>query len=94
MALRRVPFYRVLWRSHLLFGGERELVLMTTVIAVALPLNGLNIHSLIVGALVWTLGMPVLRWAAKIDPLLSKVYRRHLNYRRFYAARSRPYRKV
>jgi type IV secretion system protein VirB3 len=94
VSLRRVPFYRVLWRSHLLFGGERELVLMTTVIAIALPLNGMNIHSAIIGALMWVLAMPALRWAGKIDPQLSKVYVRQLQYRRFYAARSRPYRKT
>lgn len=92
MSLRRVQLYHVLWRDQLLFGGERELVLMVTVIAVALPLNGLNIPSVIVGSLLWILAMPALRWMAKVDPQLSRVYLRHLKYRRFYQARSRPYR--
>ncbi len=94
MSLRRTQFYRVLWRGHLLFGGERELVLMVTVIAIALPVNGMNLPSAIVGALVWALAMPALRWAAKVDPMFSKVYVRQLKYRRFYPARSRPYRNI
>jgi type IV secretion system protein TrbD len=38
--------------------------------------------------------MPALRWAAKVDPQFSQVYRRHIRYRRFYPARSRPYRTL
>lgn len=94
MSLRRTPFYRVLWRGNLFLGGERELVLMVTVIAIALPVNGMNIPSVIVGALLWALAMPALRWMAKMDPQFSHVYRRHIKYRRFYPARSRPYRKI
>jgi type IV secretory pathway TrbD component len=77
-----------------LFGGERELVLFVTVIAIALPMNGMNVPSAIVGVLVWTLAMPALRWAAKVDPHFSKVYVRSLKYRRFYPSRSRPYRNT
>jgi type IV secretion system protein VirB3 len=94
MSLRRVPFYRVLWRDQLLFGGERELVLMVMVISITLIINGLNLPSAIVGTLLWMLAMPVLRWMAKVDPMFSKVYIRQLKYRRFYAARSRPCRKT
>lgn len=67
---------------------------MLTTIAVVLPLHGLNLPSFIVGALLWTLGMPALRWLAKVDPQFSKIYIRHLKYRSFYSARSRPYRKT
>jgi type IV secretion system protein VirB3 len=94
MSLRRVQFYRVLWRGHLLFGGERDLVLFVSVIAVALPINGMNIPSAIVGASLWALAMPALRWMAKMDPQFSQVYRRQIQYRRHYPARSRPYRKT
>lgn len=92
MALRRVQFHRVLYRPQLLLGGERELVLMVTVIAIALPVNGLNIPAAVVGALVWALAMPALRWMAKRDPQMSRIYLRHVRYRAFYPAQSRPYR--
>ena len=92
MNLRRVPFYRVLWRGQLLFGGERELTLFVSFVSFVLPVWGLNVPCLIAGVLLWTLAIPALRWMAKIDPQFSQVYRRHLIYRRFYPARSRPYR--
>ena len=94
MSLRRVPFYRVLWRGQLLFGGERKLTLFVTFVAVVIPVWGLNMPSLIAGVLLWTLAIPALRWMAKKDPQFSDVYRRHLIYRRFYQARSRPYRNT
>jgi type IV secretion system protein VirB3 len=93
MSLRLVPVHRVLWRSQLLLGGERELVLLVSVLAVALPMDGMNIPSAVVGALLWLLGMPALRWMAKVDPQFSQVYRRHIKYRSYYPARSRPYRR-
>lgn len=94
MSLRRVPFYRVLWRDQLFLGGERELVLMVASISVALIINGQNLPAATVGIGLWLLAMPALRWMAKVDPMLSKVYRRHLKYRRHYSARSRPYRNI
>lgn len=93
-SLRKVPVLRVLWRRHLLLGGERELVLMLLVIAVALVMNGQNIPSIIVAAMLWVVILPALRYMAKIDPQMSMVYLRHIRYRRFYPARSRPYRKL
>lgn len=94
MSLRRVPFYRALWRRQLVLGAERELALMLTTIAVVLPLHGLNFPSFVIGGLLWTVLMPAFRWLAKRDPQFSKVYVRHLRYRSFYSARSRPYRKI
>jgi type IV secretion system protein TrbD len=92
--LQRIKIYRVLWRSQLFLGGERELVLMLSVISTALIINGMNLPSMVVGVLVWMLGMPALRWMAKFDPQFSQVYRRSLKYKRYYPARSRPYRKT
>jgi type IV secretory pathway TrbD component len=92
--LRRVPFLRVLWRPHLWFGGERDLALFVTAIAVILPVWGLNWAALFIGVGLWIVAMPALRWAAKVDPQFSQVYRHHIRYRRFYPARSRPYRTL
>lgn len=92
MSLHRVPIHRVLWRFKLLLGGERELVLMVSVVSVALPFIGMNMVAFAVGASLWLLAMPALRLLAKIDPQFSQVYRRHIKYRRHYPGRSRPYR--
>jgi type IV secretory pathway TrbD component/type IV secretory pathway VirB2 component (pilin) len=92
MSLRRLPFHRVLHRPALFLGGERELALMTLIIAGGLAVSGMNLVSCAVGGMVWFCSIPVFRWMAKSDPQMSKVYIRQLKYRGYYPARSRPYR--
>jgi type IV secretion system protein TrbD len=92
MSLRRLPFHRVLYRPALFLGGERELALMTLIIAGGLAVSGMNLVSLAVGGILWFCSIPVLRWMAKSDPQMTKVYIRQLKYRGYYPARSRPYR--
>jgi len=92
MSLRRLPFHRVLHRPALFLGGERELALMTLIIAGGLAASGMNLVSFAVGGCLWFCSIPVFRWMAKADPHMTKVYIRQLKYRGYYAARSRPYR--
>jgi type IV secretion system protein VirB3 len=92
MSLRRLPFHRVLHRPALFLGGERELALMTLIIAGGLAVSGMNLVSLVVGGILWFCSIPVFRWMAKSDPQMTKVYIRQLKYRGYYPARSRPYR--
>jgi type IV secretion system protein TrbD len=92
MSLRRLPFHRVLHRPALFLGGERELALMTLIIAGGLAVSGMNLVSLVVGGILWFCSIPVFRWMAKSDPQMTKVYIRRLKYRGYYPARSRPYR--
>jgi type IV secretory pathway TrbD component len=92
VSLRRTPFHRVLHRPHLLLGGERELVMMTAFVAGALAFAALNVVSAVVAAVLWFGCLGALRRMAKADPQMSKVYVRQLRYRRYYPARSRPWR--
>ena len=92
MSLRHLAFHRVLHRPSLFLGGEREPALMTLLVAGGLAVSGMNWVSFLVGATVWFGAIPILRWMAKHDPHMSKVYIRHIRYRGYYPARSRPYR--
>jgi type IV secretion system protein VirB3 len=92
MSLRRLPFHRVLHRPNLFLGGEREPALLTLLVAGGLAVSGMNTVSFLVGAALWFSAIPVLRWMAKADPHMSKIYVRHIRYRGYYPARSRPYR--
>ena len=92
MSLRRLPFHRVLHRPSLFLGGEREPALMTLIVAGGLAVSGMNTVSFLVGAVLWFSAIPVLRWMAKADPQMTKVYLRHIRYRGYYPARSRPFR--
>jgi type IV secretion system protein TrbD len=92
VSLRRTPFHRVLHRPHLLLGGERELVMMTAFVAGALGFAALNGVAAVIAAVLWFGCLAALRRMAKADPQMSRVYVRQLRYRRYYPARSRPYR--
>ena len=92
MSLRRLPVHRVLHRPALFLGGERELALMTLIIAGGLAVSGMNLVSFVVGGILWFCSIPVFRWMAKSDPQMTKVYIRQLKYCGYYPARSRPYR--
>jgi type IV secretion system protein VirB3 len=92
MSLRHVPFHRVLHRPNLFLGGEREPALLTLIVAGGLAVSGMNTVSFLVGAALWFTAIPLLRWMAKADPHMSKIYLRHIRYRGYYPARSRPYR--
>jgi type IV secretory pathway TrbD component len=87
-----VSFHRVLHRPSLFLGGEREPALMTLIVAGGLAVAGMNTVSFLVGAALWFSGIPILRWMAKTDPQMTKVYLRQVKYRGYYSARSRPYR--
>jgi type IV secretory pathway TrbD component len=92
-ALRRTPIHRALYRPNLILGGERELVLFTALLAGGLAVSAQNAVAAAVGAAVWLGVIPLLRMMAKADPRLSRVYLRHLRYRAYYPARSRPFRR-
>jgi len=53
-------------------------------------MSGLNLVSCVVGAIIWFGGIAVWRLIAKVDPYMTSVYRRQLEYRAYYAPRSRP----
>jgi type IV secretion system protein VirB3 len=89
MALRRTPFYRVLYRPPLVLGGEREPVLGLA-LACALMVYGFYFVPMIVAIFLWIGGVTALRLMAKADPFMTKIYSRQWGYRAHYAPRSRP----
>jgi type IV secretion system protein VirB3 len=52
----------------------------------------MNTVSFLVGGALWFSAIPLLRWMAKADPQMTKVYLRQIKYRGYYPARSRPFR--
>lgn len=91
--LDRNRIHRALSRPNLLMGADRELVLLTALLTVILIFVVLTVYSVIVGFIAWALTIGVLRHMAKADPLMRKVYMRHVCYRRIYRPTSTPWRK-
>lgn len=86
--LREVVIHQSANRPNQIMGGDRELVLTTILISVALAFSLASFWGVAV-ALAWHVSaMAVLRRMGKADPLLRHVYLRHIRYRPFYPAKS------
>lgn len=91
--LRRNRVHRALSRPSLIMGADRELVLITGLAAVILIFVVLTIYSILFGLAVWFLIIAVLRMMAKADPLMRRIYIRHISYRPCYKPTSAPWRR-
>jgi type IV secretion system protein VirB3 len=91
--LDRARIHRALSRPTLLFGADRELVLITGLAAVILIFVVLTVVSAALGFAIWIVVVGLLRMMAKADPLMRKVYLRHIRYRSYYRPTSTPWRK-
>ncbi len=85
---RTIPIHLSLIRPILLMGAERELALVSGIIAAVLVMSLGRIVFTIAGVVFWSLSLAVLQKAAKADPQFSRVYLRHTRYRAYYAAQS------
>lgn len=90
--LERSRIHRALSRPNLLFGADRELVLVTGLAAAILIFVVLTWFSALMGVAVWICVIAVLRMAAKADPMMRKVYVRHIRFRQHYRPTATPWR--
>ena len=92
MSLRRVPIHKSGIRPHLLLGGDRELVLLTGLMAGTLTVAAMNPLTAAIGIALWFGVLGALHLMAKADPRLRHVYLRARRYRSYYPAHSSPWR--
>jgi type IV secretion system protein VirB3 len=92
MGLRTIPIRRAGNRHNLFMGGDRELVMFAGVLAFALVFSAQQWRATVFGLLLWFGALFVCRLMAKSDPKLRDVYLRHRRYKRYYPARSTPFR--
>jgi type IV secretion system protein TrbD len=92
MAVRTVPIRRSGNRDNLFMGGDRELVMLSGLIAGALIFSAQETRAFIVGVTLWLLSLFLFRAMAKADPKMRHVYLRQRRYAAYYPPRSTPYR--
>ena len=95
MSLRKLTIHRSGTRPLLLWGGDRGLALFSAFVSFLLTIQmaSRGWYFIVLGIAFWLLSLWGLRRMAKADPLLRQVYTANLRYRRYYPARSRPWRK-
>ncbi|RWA75363.1 MAG: conjugal transfer protein TrbD [Mesorhizobium sp.] len=92
-SLMRSRIHRALSRPNLLMGADRELVLLTGLAAVILIFVVLTWYAALFGIAIWLVAVAALRMMAKSDPLMRRVYLRHISFRSYYRATSTPWRR-
>ena len=92
-SLQRTRIHRALSRPNLLMGADRELVLVTGLASIILIFVVLTWISALFGLAVWSMIVGLLRMMAKADPLMRRVYLRHVGYRQHYRPTSSPWRR-
>lgn len=88
MEARRTPIHQSLHRHNLVLGAERELAMSSALIALLVGVGGLTLLSGIIAIVFWLAAIFVLRRMAKADPLMSKVWMRHVRQQDFYSAKA------
>jgi type IV secretion system protein TrbD len=76
-------------RASLLLGGDRELVLFAALMAAILAFALVTWWGVLTAVVLWLAAVAVLSRMGKADPLLRRVYLRHVKYHLFYPAKSR-----
>ncbi|MBB6510929.1 type IV secretion system protein VirB3 [Rhizobium soli] len=76
-SLARSRVHRALSRPNLLMGADRELVLLTALAAIILIFVVLTWYATLFGIAIWVVA--ALRMMAKSDPLMRRVYLRHIS---------------
>ena len=93
-SLQRTRIHRALSRPNLLMGADRELVLVTGLASIILIFVVLTWISALFGLAVWSVIVGLLRMMAKADPLMRRVYLRHITFRPHYRPTSSPWRRA
>lgn len=91
--LIKIKIHSALNKPNLLFGAERELILLLGLFSAMMVFIAMTWQTFIVGIVMWVVLSTLLRMMAKADPMMSKIYLRHLKYKSFYAAHSTPFKK-
>lgn len=91
--LDRVWIHRALSRPALLFGADRELVLLAGLASIILIFVVLTLVSAVIGVVIWIVVFGLLRMMAKADPEMRRIYLRYTKYRTYYRPTATPWRR-
>ena len=91
---RHSPIHQSLHRHNLVLGAERELAMSSALIALLVGIGGVTVISGIAAFVFWIAAIFVLRRMARADPLMSKVWMRHVKQQDLYSAKASRWRPL
>ena len=88
---RLIKLHQSLHRPELVMGGEREPVMCAALMAIITGIVGavqMAWVTVIIALVFYFFSVFVFRRMAKMDPLMTRVWRRYSRYQQYYSARS------
>jgi type IV secretion system protein VirB3 len=85
---REITIHQSANRPNQILGGDRELVLVSILIAVSLAFSLATWWGIALSVVFWVGSIAVFQRMGKADPMMRQVYLRHIRYRSFYPAKS------
>ncbi len=85
---REIKYHESANRHNLILGGEREWVLISALACVILIVLIQTWWSAALGLALWFGSVAVLKRMGKVDPIMTRVAKRHFDYRDRYPAQS------
>lgn len=89
--MRHAPIHQSLLRMILCWVGSESPVLYAGVLTVIIFVNGMSLSGTILALIVWFASLTALRRMARADPMMSKVWMRHIRQQAYYPAHSSPW---
>jgi len=91
---RTLPIHQSLHRHAHVLGAEREPVMTSALIALLVGVGGLTAVSAISAIIFWIVAVVALRRMAKADPVMCRVWLRHIKQQDYYPAKASRWRLV
>lgn len=85
---REVLFHQSINRPNLMMGCDRELFLMSSIICGVMAFSIMTLWGVMLAAVIWPCAVWSLSRMAKADPIMRKVWRKHVQYKPYYPAKS------
>jgi type IV secretion system protein TrbD len=85
---REITIHQSANRPNQILGGDRELVLVSVLVAVSLAFSLASLWGVALSVGFWVGAVAVFQRMGKADPMMRNVYMRHIRYRSFYPAKS------
>ena len=86
--MRMLAIHQSLHRHNHVLGAERELVLMCGLLGFLVGFGGFSLLSCGSGIVFYIVSLLILRRMAKSDPIMSKVWMRHIKQQFYYPAKT------
>jgi type IV secretory pathway TrbD component len=85
---REVVFHQSINRPNLIMGCDRELFLSISGLCGILAFSIMTLWGVALAAVIWPCSVWALSRMAKADPIMRKVWRKHVQYKPYYPAKS------